>query len=126
MSRIEIRRELGSEIVTRRHGRRLREILEDALALTPSSIDALRASRRLRGIVEDALVRDPVVVDFDGLQVNSVSFFDEAFGQLALRLGEEELNRKVRFEGLDKFDTALLGDIISSRSREARKRRRVA
>lgn len=100
MRRIEIRRELGSEIVTREHGRKLREMVEAALS------------------------NPPVTVDFDDLQINSVSFFDEAFGQLALRCGEDELNRKIRFEGLDKFDTALLHDIISSRAREAQKRRR--
>lgn len=102
MRRIEIRQELGSEIVTRDHGRKLREMVEGALS------------------------DPPVAIDFGGLQINSVSFFDEAFGQLALRCGEEELDRKIRFEGLDKFDTALLRDIISSRSREAQKRKRAA
>jgi hypothetical protein len=102
MKRIEIRQELGSEIVTREHGRKLREI------------------------VESALPHPPVTVDFGGLQINSVSFFDEAFGQLALRFGQEELNRNVLFEGLDKFDVALLHDIISSRSREAQKRKRAS
>jgi hypothetical protein len=102
MKRIEIRQELGSEIVTREHGRKLREIVEGALS-------------------------DPLVtIDFGGLQINSVSFFDEAFGQLALHRGEEEIRRKIRFEGLDKFDTALLQDIISSRAREAQKRKRAA
>jgi hypothetical protein len=56
--------------------------------------------------------------------VNSVSFFDEAFGQLALHYGEKELRQKIRFEGLDKFDQALVSDVIGSRSREARKRAR--
>jgi hypothetical protein len=102
MRRIEIKQELGSEIVTREHGRKLREIVEGALS------------------------DPPVAIDFGGLQINSVSFFDEAFGQLAVRCGEEELDRKIQFEGLDKFDTALLRDIISSRSREAQKRKRAA
>jgi len=98
MKRIEIKKELGSDIVTREHG------------------------EKLRRLVEEGWEADSVTVDFDGLQVNSVSFFDEAFGQLALLYGEEELRRKVRFEGLDKFDQALVSDIIGSRSREARKR----
>jgi hypothetical protein len=102
MKRIEIRQELGSEIVTREDGRKLREIVEVALS------------------------DHPVTIDFGGLQINSVSFFDEAFGQLALRCGEEEINRKIRFEGLDRFDAALLHDIISSRTREAQKRKRAA
>ena len=102
MKRIEIKQELGSEVVTRDHGRKLREI------------------------VEHALTDPPVTIDFGGLQVTSVSFFDEAFGQLAVRCGEEELSRQIRFEGLDKFDTALLRDIISSRAREGRRRNRAA
>src|SRR5258708_1284569 len=100
MRRVEIRKELGAEVVTREHG------------------------RKLRAIVEEALAAPPVLIDFDGLRINSVSFFDEAFGQLALRSGEEELHRKIEFKGLDGFDTALLRDIISSRSREAQKRKR--
>jgi hypothetical protein len=98
MRRIEIKRELGSEIVTREHGRKLREL------------------------VQEALPHPPVIIDFDGLQVTSVSFFDEAFGQLALRYGSDEFSEMIRFEGLDKFDQALLADIIRSRSSEGRKR----
>lgn len=98
MKRIEIKRELGADIVTREHG------------------------EKLRSLIEDRWKSGTVVVDFGGLQINSVSFFDQAFGQLALRYGEEALRQKVRFEGLEKFDEALLNDIISSRSREARKR----
>ena len=102
MKRIEIGRELGIEIVTREHGRKLRQLVESALS------------------------EPPVVIDFGGLQINSVSFFDEAFGQMALHHGEDEINQKIRFEGLDKFDAALLQDIIASRSREAQKRKRAA
>lgn len=98
MERIEIKRELGADIVTREHG------------------------EKLRWLIEELWKSGSVTVDFGGLQVTSVSFFDEAFGQLALRYGEEELRQKVRFEGLDKFDQALVNDIIGSRSREARKR----
>lgn len=98
MARIEVKAELGSDIVTREHG------------------------EKLRRLVEEEWNAGPVTVDFDRLQVNSVSFFDEAFGQLALRYGEGELRQRVRFEGLDKFDQALLNDIIGSRSREAHKR----
>jgi hypothetical protein len=61
----------------------------------------------------------PVVVDFEGLQISSVSFFDESFGQLALQFGETVLNQKIRVERIDKFDQALLLDIVKSRSREA-------
>jgi STAS-like domain of unknown function (DUF4325)/Uncharacterized protein conserved in bacteria (DUF2188) len=98
MVRIEVKRQLGSDIVTREHGKKLRELVTREWQV------------------------EPVIVDFAGLQVNSVSFFDEAFGQLALHYGEKELRQKIRFEGLDKFDQALVRDVIGSRSREARKR----
>lgn len=94
-SRIEVKKELGSDIVTREHGKRLRQLI-------------LREWSNA-----------PVIVDFDELRVNSVSFFDESFGQLALEYSKEELLKHVRFEGLDQFDSALVQDIISSRSREA-------
>ena len=94
-SRIEVKKELGSDIVTREHGNRLRQLI-------------LREWSNA-----------PVIVDFDELRVNSVSFFDESFGQLALEYSKEELLKHVRFEGLDQFDSALVQDIISSRSREA-------
>jgi hypothetical protein len=98
MSRIEVKKELGSDIVTRDHGKRLRHLI-------------LREWGNA-----------PVIVDFDGLRVNSVSFFDESFGQLALEHRKEELLKHVRFEGLDDFDSALVQDIVSSRSREADRR----
>ena len=94
-SRIEVKKELGSDIVTREHGKRLRQLI-------------LREWSNA-----------PVIVDFDELRVNSVSFFDESFGQLALEYRKEELLKHVRFEGLDQFDSALVQDIISSRSQEA-------
>ena len=95
MQRIEIQRQLGNRIVTREDGRRLRDLIEQRLN------------------------DPPVVVDFEGLQVTSVSFFDEAFGALVLRMGDNQLLHDVRFERIDKFDLALVKDIISSRAREA-------
>jgi STAS-like domain of unknown function (DUF4325) len=70
MVRIEVKRQLGSQIVTREHGKRLREL------------------------VTREWQRQPVIVDFGGLQVNSVSFFDEAFGQLALHTARKNYDRK--------------------------------
>jgi hypothetical protein len=94
---IEVKKELGSEVVTREHGKRLRELI-------------------LKGWSDP-----PVVVDFHGLRINSVSFFDEAFGQIALTHSAQEL-KKVESCGLEKFDAALLHDIITSRLGEARKK----
>jgi hypothetical protein len=97
MSTILVSKELGGDIVTREHGKRLRELVEKSLA------------------------SGPVVVDFEGLQITSVSFFDEAFGQLAGRYGETLLE-VVQLERIDPFDLELLRDIVRSRAREARKR----
>ncbi len=95
MRRIDVKAELQDEIVTREHGRKLSRLVEDALA--------------------DA----PVVIDFDGLQITSVSFFDEAFGQLALARGDD-LRSVIRLENIDPFDLALVTDIIMSRARQAK------
>jgi hypothetical protein len=97
---IDVKKELGSDVVTREHGRRLRELIV--------------------GAWKDELV----TVDFGGLQITSVSFFDEAFGQLALMCGAKEVDRRLRLINLDKFDQALLADILASRSREVGRRSR--
>jgi hypothetical protein len=100
MVTIDVKKELGSDVVTREHGRRLREL------------------------VLSSWINPPVVVNFDGLQVTSVSFFDEAFGQITLKYGIKELQQKVQLTNLDKFDQALLKDILESRAREAGRRSR--
>ena len=99
MKVIDVKWELGIDVVTREHGRKLRNLVEGALA--------------------DA--EPPVIVDFDGLRISSVSFFDEAFGQLALRCGTADPFEKIELRRLDKFDSALVHDIINSRLREAGK-----
>jgi len=98
MKVIDVKWQLGIDVVTREHGRKLREL------------------------VEEALDDPPVIVDFDGLQISSVSFFDEAFGQLALRQGNLDPFQKIQLKRLDKFDSALVDDIINSRLRESKKR----
>jgi uncharacterized protein DUF4325 len=98
MTRIEVRAQLGNDVVSREHGERMRTLLEKAL--------------------EES---EPVIVDFAGMQITSVSFFDESFGTLAKRYGEDLL-AKVKLEEIDPFDLALVRDIVSSRSREAKKK----
>jgi uncharacterized protein DUF4325 len=99
MTRIEVKTQLGQNVVSREHGKTMRALLEKALANTA-----------------------PVIVDFEGMQITSVSFFDESFGVLAKKYGDEALLQKVRFERIDPFDLALVKDIIASRWREAKKR----
>lgn len=100
MTRIEVKAQLGDDVVSREHGQKMRLLLEEAIA-----------SGSL-----------PVVVDFAGMQITSVSFFDESFGMLAKRYGEDGLLAKVKLEGIDPFDLALVRDIVSSRSREIKKK----
>ncbi len=97
MATIVVRRELGENVVTREHGKRLRQLVEQHLA------------------------SPPVVIDFEGLQITSVSFFDEAFGQLARQCGESLLGA-IRLERIHPFDLALVRDIVHSRAEETRKR----
>ncbi|MGH7988189.1 MAG: STAS-like domain-containing protein [Candidatus Binataceae bacterium] len=98
MTRIEIKHELGNEVVSRQHGEKMRALLEKALETSGS-----------------------VVVDFAGMQITSVSFFDESFGMLAKRYGEDLLT-KIKLREIDPFDLALVRDIVASRSRETKKK----
>lgn len=100
MTRIEVKTQLGNDVVSREHGEKMRIMLERAIA---------------KG-------SPPVIVDFAGMQITSVSFFDESFGVLAKEYGEDLLMAKVKLEGIDAFDLALVRDIVSSRSRETKKK----
>jgi hypothetical protein len=97
MPSIVVSRDLGADVVTREHGKRLRKMLEPHLE------------------------SPPVIIDFENLEITSVSFFDEAFGQLALQCGESILDA-VRLERISPFDLALVKDIVHSRAQEGRKR----
>lgn len=61
---------------------------------------------------------DRISVNFANLLVASVSFMDEAFGQLAIEHSQEELRNKLEFVNMSRFDRALLNDIIISRIRQ--------
>ena len=60
---------------------------------------------------------DRISINFTNLLVASVSFMDEAFGQLAVEHSQEELRKKLEFVNMSRFDRALLNDIIISRIR---------
>ena len=98
MTRIEVRAELGNDVVSREHGERMRALLEKALESSA-----------------------PVIVDFAGMQITSVSFFDESFGKLAKRYGRELLT-KVKLEEIDPFDLALVHNVVNTRSRETKRK----
>jgi len=64
---------------------------------------------------EDA---EPIVLDFYGLRIASVSFFDESLGLLAKRYPLDELGRRLRMENINAADRVLLNGIVSSRAKE--------
>jgi hypothetical protein len=73
----------------------------------------------LRHAIENAWNdSEPLVLDFAGVTVASVSFFDEALGLLARQHALEELTKRVKVENMMPADRALLNTIVLSRSRE--------
>jgi hypothetical protein len=63
---------------------------------------------------------EPLVLDFDGVRIASVSFFDESLGLLAKEYALPELTAHVRVENIDPADRKLLNSITLARSRERR------
>lgn len=61
-----------------------------------------------------------IVLDFEGLQIASVSFFDEALGILAKQYSLVELTKKISVENITAADRNLLNRIVSSRADERR------
>lgn len=57
-------------------------------------------------------------IDFSNVLVASVSFMDEAFGKLALKHTKQDLQSKLKFKNMVKYDKALLNDILYSRFRQ--------
>jgi hypothetical protein len=95
MARLSIREYCKTSRVTRGDGAQLRHAIEEHW---------------------DA--EDQLVLDFTGVRIASVSFFDESLGLLALLHPLDELTRRVRVEGMNPADRALLNNIVMSRSRE--------
>jgi hypothetical protein len=89
---LKVRRFLEAKITTRDDGRRVRVYLNENWA-------------RAEGII----------VDFENMQVASVSFFDEAFGLLAEEHSALEIKKKVYLTGMDDQDQVLYESIMKSR-----------
>ncbi len=62
--------------------------------------------------------REPLILDFDGVVIASVSFFDESFGVLALRHPLAELTQRIKVENIKPPDRRLLNSIVLARDRE--------
>jgi hypothetical protein len=71
----------------------------------------LRIEEHLRG-------PKPVIVDFKGVTIASVSFFDQSFGMLASTRPIEALTRDIKVENIGAPDRRLLNSIVVSRQRE--------
>ncbi len=65
----------------------------------------------------------PTVVDFRGVTIASVSFFDESFGMLALLHPVDDLTRHIKVENIAPPDRKLLNSIVLSRQREREAKR---
>jgi hypothetical protein len=63
-------------------------------------------------------------VDFGNLVIASVSFLDEAIGQLALRFSRNEVVSKLRLRRISSRDKKLLNNILISRYRQKNKDRK--
>jgi hypothetical protein len=61
---------------------------------------------------------EPTVLDFDGVVIASVSFFDESFGVLALHHPLPDLTRRFKVENIRPPDRQLLNSIVVARDRE--------
>lgn len=64
---------------------------------------------------------DSFELDFNGLQVASVSFLDEAFGMLAEHYGKKEILQKVKTQNVDELDQKMLDSILRSRLSQFKK-----
>ncbi len=77
---------------------------------------------RLRKEIEARWSDDEVLeVDFEGLRVNSLSFFDESFGMLAADHPVEVLTRRLRPVNLSDGDREILNARVGERARERRR-----
>ncbi len=95
MARLEVASVCGSSRVSRADGEQLRHAMEARWA-----------------------AEEPTVIDFAGVVIASVSFFDESFGLLALAHPTVELGRRFRVENIGAPDRNLLNSIVSARARE--------
>ena len=59
-----------------------------------------------------------IELDFENLEIASISFLDEAIGQLALQFKREEVISKLKLRRISVWDKRLLNDIFISRYRQ--------
>ncbi len=79
--------------------------------------DGERLRKEIEARWSDAEVLE---VDFEGLRINSVSFFDESFGVLAAEHPLDVLTRRLRPVNLSEGDREVLNGRVAARAHERR------
>ncbi|MEK6544438.1 MAG: STAS-like domain-containing protein [Elusimicrobiota bacterium] len=95
VTKFKIKDICGTNTVTRADGKKIHKIL----------LDHWKKAYRIE-------------VDFGNLEIASVSFLDEAIGQLALLFRKSELAAKLKLQHISSRDKRLLNDIFISRYRQ--------
>lgn len=79
----------------------------------------------LNNLIVGHWVKSNVIeIDFSNAIVASVSFLDEAIGQLIARFSRKDISAKLKLIRISQFDKKLLNDIVSARSRQTIKDRK--
>ena len=95
MKRISVSQVCGHALVTRPDGAKLRE-----------------------AILSQWSDKAPLEIDFEGISIASVSFFDEALARLALEYSFDELRKRIRPIDLTEPDRQLLNSLLQARKHE--------
>lgn len=61
---------------------------------------------------------ETIELDFEGVRIASVSFFDESVGLLALEHPPSEISARIRVVNIDPADRFLLNKVVSDRIHE--------
>jgi hypothetical protein len=87
--------------------------------LPPPLVVSREDGARLReAILANWNSSEPLELDFQGVRVASVSFFDESIGLLALQYPPEDISAHVRGVNIGASDRSLLNKVVSERIRE--------
>lgn len=88
----------------------------------PRGANSRKDGRKLRKIIKENWEQeDTIEIDFDGIEIASIGFVDEAFG-LFVADGKtpDELADKISIKNLNKEDMRLLNYCVLSREKEKR------
>lgn len=66
-----------------------------------------------------------IEIDFANVTIASVSFLDEAVGQLIIQFPRKDIASKLKLVRISQFDRKLLNDIAATRFRQILKKRKI-